>query len=343
MQKSLFPKLFILLVTVNISCFSIAMYAQQKTTAISAKNQITEKVLQEILQQNKQYASQGKVADYIPELGKMDPDAIALSVVDTNGNVISVGDVSKKFTIQSISKIIALMVAVQENGEEAVFKNMGYYGSDKPFNHFGNLEITGKPLNPMMNAGAILTTSMIKGDGEIAFEKILKMVRFITKNESINYNTAVYQSEKETGHRNRGMFYIMKNSGLITGTEDQLDNYFKQCSIEVTAEDLAKIGYFFANECVRFDGDSTYKNTDLSNLIQSQMLTAGMYEFSGEYARRIGLPSKSGVGGGITVSVPGKMGIGVFSAPLDTHGNSVAGYQMILDFSKKFHLNIFQP
>lgn len=343
MQKTFFIKLLLLFTTVNIGCFSIAMYAQQKTTAISAKNQITEKVLQEILQQNKQYASQGKVADYIPELGKMDPDAIAFSVVDTNGNVISVGDVSKKFTIQSISKIVALMVAVREKGEAAVFENMGYYGSDKPFNHFGNLEITGKPLNPMMNAGAILTTSMIKGDGEIAFEKILKMVRFITKNESINYNTAVYQSEKETGHRNRGMFYIMKNSGLITGTEDQLDNYFKQCSIEVTAEDLAKIGYFFANECVRFDGDSTYKNTDLSNLIQSQMLTAGMYEFSGEYARRIGLPSKSGVGGGITVSVPGKMGIGVFSAPLDTHGNSVAGYQMILDFSKKFHLNIFQP
>ena len=169
------------------------------------------------------------------------------------------------------------------------------------------------------------------------------MVRFITKNNNINYNEAVYQSEKETGHRNRGMFYIMKNSGLISGEENQLDNYFKQCSIEVTAEDLAKIGYFFANECVRFDADSTYKNTDLSNLIQSQMLTAGMYEFSGEYARRIGLPSKSGVGGGITVSVPGKMGIGVFSAPLDSHGNSVAGYQMILDFSKKFHLNIFQP
>ncbi|WP_129756428.1 glutaminase A [Flavobacterium dauae] len=340
MQKLLFSKLFVLFVIVNMSCFSLN--AQKKST-IATDNKITEKVLQDILDKNKHFATQEKVADYIPELGKMSADAIAFSVVDANGKVISVGDVSKKFTIQSISKIIALMVAVQENGEETVFKNMGYFGSDKPFNHFGSLEISGKPLNPMMNAGAILTTSMIKGDGEIAFQKVLKTVRFITKNESINYNTAVYQSEKETGHRNRGMFYIMKNSGLITGTEDQLDNYFKQCSIEVTAEDLAKIGYFFANECVRFDGDSTYKNTDLSNLIQSQMLTAGMYEFSGEYARRIGLPSKSGVGGGITVSVPGKMGIGVFSAPLDSHGNSVAGYQMILDFSKKFHLNIFRP
>ncbi|KAA5533087.1 glutaminase A [Paenimyroides baculatum] len=341
MQKSLFIKLFVLFVSVNMSCFSLN--AQKKSTAISTDNKITEKVLQEVLDQNKHFASQGKVADYIPELGKMNADAIAFSVVDTNGKVISVGDTDKKFTMQSISKIIALMVAVQENGEEAVFKNMGYFGSDKPFNHFGSLEITGKPLNPMMNAGAILTVSMIEGDGETAFQKVLKMVRFITKNNNINYNETVYLSEKETGHRNRGMFYIMKNSGLINGTEDQLDNYFKQCSIEVTAEDLAKIGYFFANECVRFDGDAIYKNTDLSKLIQSQMMVAGMYEFSGEYARRIGLPSKSGVGGGITVSVPGKMGIGVFSAPLDSHGNSVAGYQMILNFSKRFGLNIFAP
>lgn len=320
-----------------------SLHAQTKSTNLSTENKVTEKVLQDILDQNKQFATQGKVADYIPELGKMSADAIALSVVDTNGKVISVGDTNKKFTMQSISKIIALMVAVQENGEEAVFKNMGYFGSDKPFNHFGNLEITGKPLNPMMNAGAILTVSMIQGEDDIAFQKVLNMVRFITKNNNINYNEAVYQSEKETGHRNRGMFYIMKSSGLITGEENQLDNYFKQCSIEVTAEDLAKIGYFFANECVRFDGDATYKNADLSKLIQSQMLVAGMYEFSGEYARKIGLPSKSGVGGGITVSVPSKMGIGVFSAPLDRHGNSVAGYQMILDFSKRFHLNIFQP
>lgn len=105
---------------------------------------------------------------------------------------------------------------------------------------------------------------------------------------------------------------------------------------------MAKIGYFFANQCVRFDGDETYKNAELANLIQSQMLIAGMYEFSGEYARTVGLPSKSGVGGGITVSVPGEMGIGVFSAPLDLNGNSVAGYHILLALSKKYNLNIFQ-
>jgi len=320
--------------------FAFSSFAQEKN-AKKAIPQINEKTLIEIIERNKHFAKEGKVADYIPELGKMDADVIALSIVGKNGQIINVGDVSQKFTMQSIAKIIALYVAVRDNGESSVFKNMGYFGSEKPFNYYGSLENTGKPLNPMMNAGAILTTSMIKGEGEQAFEKILEMVRFITKNESINYNKAVYLSEKETGNRNRGMFYLMKNSGLIEGNEDLLDNYFKECAIEVTAEDLAKIGYFFANECVRYDGNNTYKNTDLANLIQSQMLVAGMYEFSGEYARRIGLPSKSGVSGGITICVPGKMGIGVFSAPLDTNGNSVAGYKIILDFAKRFNLNIF--
>ncbi len=314
------------------------IFYAQKTADLST---LSEKTLNTILEKNRAYYTQGKVADYIPELGKMDAKAIAFSVVDKNGKVFNTGDVSKKFTMQSISKIISLMVAVNEKGETHIFDKMGYFGSDKPFNHFSNLETTGKPLNPMMNAGAILTTSLISGDGEKPFLKILDMVRYITKNPSIDYNKSVYESEKSTGHRNRGMFYIMKNSGLISGNEDQLDNYFKQCSIELTAEDLAKIGYFFANQCVRFDGDATYKNADMAKLVESQMLTAGMYEFSGEYSRTVGLPSKSGVGGGITVSVPGKIGIGVFSPALDQHGNSLAGYHMILDLAKQYGLSIF--
>lgn len=311
------------------------LYAQQTSV-------IDKQALSEIVEKNRSYIKQGTIADYIPELAKMESTAIAFAVADSKGNIISTGDTTKKFTMQSISKIIALMVAVQEIGESSVFKNMGYFGSDRPFNHFANLETTGKPLNPMMNAGAIMTTSFIKGEGEDAFIKILEMVRYITKNKTIDYNKAVYNSEKETGNKNRGMFYLMKNNGLINGDENKLDNYFKQCSIELTVEDLAKIGFFFANQCVRFDGDSIYRNVELSKLIQSQMLIAGMYEFSGEYARTVGLPSKSGVGGGIVACVPGRIGVGVFSPPLDTHGNSLAGYHMLLDFVKKYNLSVFQ-
>ena len=334
-----------LLLSLTLTCFNPinqTVYGQNTSKNSSKSLQINEKTLSDILEKNKAFYKEGKVADYIPELGKMQADKIAFSVVNENGKVINIGDVNQKFTIQSISKIIALMIAVTEKGEKNVFSKMGYFGTDKPFNHYANLETTGKPLNPMMNAGAILTTSMIDGEGEIPFKKILEMVRYITKNNSIDYSKSVYNSEKETGHKNRGMFYLMKNNGLIEGDEEKLNNYFKQCSIEITAEDLAKIGYFFAHQCTRFDGDTTYRNPEISQLIQSQMLTAGMYEFSGEYSRTVGLPSKSGVGGGITVSVPNKMGIGVFSPALDKHGNSAAGYHMILDLVKQYNLSLFQ-
>ena len=317
-------------------------YAQKTAKEISVNHTITKDDLTKIIEKNRAYFSKGKVADYIPELGKMQANKIAFSVVTEKGQVISVGDVNQKFTIQSISKIISLMIAVNEKGEKNVYNKLGYFGTDKPFNYFANLDQNGKPLNPIMNAGAILTTSMIDGEGDLPYQKILEMVRYITKNPSIEINNSVYNSEKETGHRNRGMFYILKNTGLIDATnEDKLDNYFRQCSIEITAEDLAKIGYFFANHCTRFDGDKKYYNKEVAKLIESQMLTAGMYEFSGEYARTVGLPSKSGVGGGITVAVPNKIGIGVFSPALDEHGNSLAGYHMILDLVNQYKLGLF--
>lgn len=342
MKKNISTFVFGILLTTSTLSFSTAVKAQVVASQKTGGSAITEQVLKDILEKNRSYYQQGKVADYIPELGKADAKSIALSVIGENGKVINVGDTDKKFTIQSISKIISLMIAVREKGEQNIFDKMGYFGTDKPFNHFSNLETSGKPLNPMMNAGAILTTSLIDGEGEVPFKKILEMVQYITKNSNINYSKEVYNSERETGHRNRGMFYIMKNSGLITGNEDKLNNYFKQCSIEVTAEDLAKIGYFFAHQCTRYDGDTTYKNADIAQLVESQMLIAGMYEFSGEYARTVGLPSKSGVGGGITVSVPGKMGIGVYSPALDQHGNSLAGYHIILDLVKKYNLSLFR-
>lgn len=342
MKKNISTFVFGILLTTSTLSFSTVIKAQAVASQKTDGSTVTEQVLKDILEKNRSYYQQGKVADYIPELGKADAKSIALSVIGENGKVINVGDTDKKFTIQSISKIISLMIAVREKGEQNIFDKMGYFGTDKPFNHFSNLETSGKPLNPMMNAGAILTTSLIDGEGEVPFKKILEMVQYITKNSNINYSKEVYNSERETGHRNRGMFYIMKNSGLITGNEDKLNNYFKQCSIEVTTEDLAKIGYFFAHQCTRYDGDTTYKNADIAQLVESQMLIAGMYEFSGEYARTVGLPSKSGVGGGITVSVPGKMGIGVYSPALDQHGNSLAGYHMILDLVKKYNLSLFR-
>ena len=255
-----------------------------------------ESVLQKILDRNSQYIEKGKVADYIPALGSMDKKLLGLSFMDSRGELYKVGDTSSKFTIQSISKVIGLMVAIQERGEGYVFDKIGYYGTDKPFNYYANLDHN-KPLNPYMNAGAILVTSLIDGEDFLPYEKIRDMIRYITKNESIDYNEEVYRSEKSTGDRNRGIFYILKNSDLIDKGDISLDNYFKQCSLEIDTDDLAKIGYFFSNNCIRFDQDRRYESRDLAKIINSTMMMAGMYDYSGEYGRQIGIPSKSGVGG----------------------------------------------
>jgi len=149
--------------------FGTGLQAQEASNT----SEISKATLTSIMEKNRPYYQQGKVADYIPELGKMDAKALAFAVVDETGKLTSVGDVHKKFTMQSISKIISLVLAVMEHGEQSVFEKMGYYGTDKPFNHFANLETMGKPLNPMMNAGAILTTSLLSGSGQAPFDKIL--------------------------------------------------------------------------------------------------------------------------------------------------------------------------
>lgn len=341
-MKKLFLPLYIgvLFVAFTLSSCSVA-----QTTVETTKTEVTQELLENLIIDNRRYTQEGEVADYIPELGKADPNDMAIAVVTKEGEILEAGDTEKTFTIQSISKLVALMLAVEDRGEEEVFGRMGYFGTNQPFNHYANLETDAKPLNPLMNAGAILTTSMIKGNGAEPYQRILDRIRYITNNETIEINNSVYHSEKSTGDRNRGIFYILKNNGGIEseeGNEDQLTNYFKQCSIEVSAKDLAKIGYYFAHQGMRYDRDDRYRNPDLTELILSQMLIAGMYDFSGEYARTVGLPSKSGVGGGIAVSVPGQMGIGTYSPSLDEHGNSVAGYHMILELTTALKLSLFR-
>lgn len=316
---------------------SFTLIAQNTPTKLS--NTYLEKVIKD----NSIYLDQGKVADYIPELAKANAQAMSVCVLGPQGVLYKAGDYEEKFTIQSISKLIALMIAIEDWGEEKVFEHVAYYGTSLAFNDFAHLETMPTPLNPLMNAGAIVTTALIKGEGSQGYKRILERIRYITKNNSIDINQAVYLSEKETGHRNRGMFHLLKNKALIHKDEEALNNYFKQCSIEIDTEDLAKIAYFFANECTRFDGDSQYKNSSISELILSQMFTAGMYDYSGAYSRKIGIPSKSGVGGGIVAADPKTgYGIAVFSPALDTHGNSLVGSKILEDLSKTLKLSLFK-
>jgi glutaminase len=301
-----------------------------------------EKVLEEIVEKNRRYCKEGKVADYIPELAKANPEHIAVAIADNDGHIYVAGDTDVKFCIESISKTVVLALALKDKGAERVFRDIGMEPTGDPFNSIIKLATTAghKPYNPYINAGAIATTSLIKGaTPEEKFERILQFTRQIAENQEIDLNYEVYMSEAATGNTNRSLAYFMKAGGFMEGEiEDILEVYFKQCSMNVTTVDLAKIALFFARGGVLSNGERVLEEEE-AKIVKALMVTCGMYDSSGEYMVKVGIPSKSGVGGGIIGCIPGKYGICTFSPALDEKGNSVAGYHMMKDISKALKLS----
>lgn len=298
-----------------------------------------DKILEEVLEQNRHLAKTGKVASYIPALKKANPDHLGICVVDSDGWIYSKGDTDVKFTMQSISKVIAFMVALMDHGEK-IFEKVGREGTDEPFNTLYKLDLphVRKPSNPMINAGAIAVTAAIKGD---KIGRILALISDICGDENIDYNEEVYLSEKATGEKNKAIAHLLKLKGIIDDPETALDNYFKQCSIEVTACHLAKIAYFIAKGCAGLKSYGQIDRKTLCKNVMAVMFIGGMYNISGQYAAEVGIPTKSGVSGGMMAVVPGRMGIGVYSPPLDENGNSVAGYGIMKSLSEKLRLSMF--
>ena len=303
-----------------------------------------QELLSKLVKKNIVITREGKVADYIPELDKAKKDALGICILDNDENIYTAGDWETKFTVQSISKIITLMLAILDNGEEYVFSKVGMEPSGDPFNSIRKLETSSrkKPYNPMINAGAIAVASMIKGkDAREKFQRVLDFFKKITEDETLDVNYKIYCGESETGNKNRAMGYFLKNDGIIEGNvEDALEVYFKQCSIEVTAYTLAKLGLFLANNGCTSTGEQIL-TPRISTIIKTLMVTCGTYDMSGEIAVRVGIPCKSGVGGGIVAVVPGKLGIGVYGPSLDKKGNSIGGIHILEDLSKELKLSIF--
>lgn len=302
-------------------------------------------VLQEIVNESKKYTKKGKVATYIPELGHKNPDLLGISITDNYGNVYSAGDYHVPFTLQSVSKPIVLLLALMENGER-IFEKVGKEPTGDPFNSLVRLEtfVTGKPLNPMINAGAITVASMIKGsDLDEKISKIVNFMKSITGNDKISVNDPVYKSELKTGHRNRAIAYFLKDNGVIDGdVEEILKLYFMQCSINVTTKDLAQIGILLANDGVDLKTTKRLIPSKYASIVKSLMLTCGMYDHSGEFAATVGFPAKSGVSGGILGVSPKKLGIGILGPALDPKGNSYAGVKILETLSERLDLNIFK-
>lgn len=303
------------------------------------------KLLESVIENNRQYTEFGNVATYIPELSNVDKNILGVYIANLDGEEYFAGDYDSKFTIQSISKIITLMLALHDNGIENVFSTVGVEPTADAFNSIINLETKNnqKPLNPMINSGAIATLSLVKGNNkEEMFERILDFTKRITGNNEIKINENVFVSEKLTGNRNRAMAYFMKSTGIINGdVEDLLEVYFRQCSIEGTCKDIARIGAMLSNSGVAPWSGEKIISSNIARIVKTIMVTCGLYDGSGQFAVDIGVPAKSGVGGGILAAVPGRMGIGVIGPSLDKKGNSIAGIKVLQELSKELDLSIF--
>ncbi len=285
---------------------------------------------------------EGGVATYIPELARADPEAFGICIATHDGFVYEVGDSRQPFSIQSVSKALTYGLALEENGEAAVLAKIGVEPSGDAFNAISLRPQTGAPLNPLINAGAIAACGLIPGT--TAAQKIDRILDTFSRyaGRALDVDDRVYHSESESGHRNRAIGWMLRNFAILA--EDPtpaLEAYFQQCAIRVTCRDLALIGATLANGGVNpVTGIRAIREEYVDNIL-SVMATCGMYDFSGEWLYRTGLPAKSGVGGGILAVQPGRIGIGVYSPRVDLHGNSVRGIAVCRELATNLGLHLF--
>ena len=286
----------------------------------------------------------GRVATYIPELATADRALFGIALATADGTTYEAGDSRRTFTIQSISKPFVYGLALEDRGREQVLGKVGVEPSGNAFNSVVFDERHQRPFNAMVNAGAIVTTALIGGDGYD--ERLTRLVAMLSRyaGRSLQIDDAVLASERGTGHRNRAIAYLALNGGMIDSrVEEHLDLYFAQCSVLVSARDLAVMAATLANHGVNPITGARALDARYVESVLSIMLSCGMYDYSGEWAHRVGLSAKSGVSGGIIAIRPGQLGIASFSPPLDERGNSRRGIQACEVLSERFRLHMFKP
>ena len=279
------------------------------------------------------------MATYIPELAKADKNKLGIYVVAGDAECCA-GDYEAKFTMQSVVKPLILLLALQNAGEAGVRRLVGVEATGKPFDTFNytDLALKNEHINPMINAGAIALCTLISGDTyEEKTKNLLEFTRRLAKNDTLEIDRDVYLSEKKTGNKNRALAYMLNAYKMIDeDVESLLDCYFSACSIKVNCRDLANIAFALSHST-----DAGIINEEDARFVNAILSTSGMYDGSGDFALKVGMPAKSGVGGGIMAVLPRRMGIGVFSPALDKHGNSFAGKRVLEILSKKMNLSIF--
>ena len=336
---------YILVVTlVTSSLVSIGASAQASRSPVAPRRELVEAAVKEAYEKFKHDAN-GKNADYIPYLAQVDSKLFGVAVITTDNQVFTLGDVNYSFSIQSISKVFTLALAMEELGSNKVFEKVGSEPTGRPFN--SPLAVVDMPThtgNPLVNAGAIATTSLISGrDAEDKWNKILN---FYSKaaGEKLVLIDEVYKSEAATNTGNKALSMLLaKYDRIYADPFESVDIYTKQCSVGVNAAQLARMGATLANNGVNpATGEQVIKREDISHIL-STMTMAGLYDGSGGWAWHVGLPAKSGVGGGIVAIVPGKGAIAVFAPPLDEAGNSVKAQEVIEYVTEKLSYNLYSP
>lgn len=299
-------------------------------------------VLDQILKDVQPFLGTGKVADYIPALAGIDPAKFGMSIHLISGEKYFVGDSKEPFSIQSISKIFTLTMAMATE-DETIWKRVGKEPSGSKFNSLIQLEYEqGIPRNPFINAGAHVITDIVFSNHHNPKKAILDLVKTLSYNKEIGFDETVAQSERDTGNRNLAMAYFMKSYGNIHNkVREVLDVYFHQCSIAMSCQDLSRSFLYLANNgIIPSSGEKIISKKD-SDRINALMLTCGMYDSVGDFAYRVGLPSKSGVGGGIIAIIPNEMSIAVWSPGLSESGNSLAGTYALEQFVEYTGKSIF--
>jgi glutaminase len=336
--------LLIVAVTASV-VFPIRVVAQGgRTSPVAPRHEVVAAVIQEAYDKFKD-DNKGKNADYIPYLAQVDSKLFGIAIVTTDNQVVTMGDVKYSFSIQSISKVYTLAMAMDELGTDKVFEKVGSEPTGRPFN--SPVAVVDMPThtgNPFVNAGAIATTSLISGsDANDKWNKILDFYSRVA-GEKLTLIDEVYKSEAATNTGNKALSMLLaKYDRIYADPFESVDIYTKQCSVGVNATQLARMGATLANNGINpATGEQVIKAEAVSHIL-STMTEAGLYDGSGAWAWHVGLPAKSGVGGGIVAIVPGKGAIAVFAPPLDEAGNSVKAQEVIEYVSNKLHYNLFSP
>lgn len=284
----------------------------------------------------------GAVATYIPELAKANPDWFGICIVTTNGGIYEAGDSRQEFTIQSISKPFVYGLALEDHGRSEVLKKVGVEPTGDAFNSISLDPVSGTPRNPMINAGAIASTGLIEGrTPQVRLGRILEMFGRYAGRE-LKVDESVYASESATGHRNRAIGFMLRNFNVLEQDPMPIvETYFQQCSILGHCRDLATMAATLANRGVNpLTGVQAIRGEYVESVL-GVMGTCGMYDYAGEWLYDVGMPAKSGVAGGVIAVLPGQLGIGVFSPPLDAKGNSVRGVRVCSALSRRWDLHLF--